>query len=59
MAILVSLDALQVVIEEVAGIQRAPLGFGMELGGEDGPTLVYDTFVGRIVQVDEELFIRC
>ena len=52
---LVSLDALEVIIEEVAGVQWAPPGLGMELGREDRAGFVDDAFIGGIIQIDKVL----
>lgn len=36
LVVLVLLHVLHVLVEEVGGVKRAALGFGMELGTEDG-----------------------
>lgn len=49
-------DILNVLIKEVGAVHRATLGFGMELGREDGARGVAHALVTAIVQVDEVLF---
>lgn len=53
LVVLVLDDAVQVDVEEVRGVQGTALGLGVELGAEDGTSLVDHTLVARIVQVDE------
>jgi hypothetical protein len=53
--LLVLFDGLEVGIEQVAGVKRTALGFGMELGREDGTGLVDHTLVRAVVQVGEVL----
>jgi hypothetical protein len=53
LAVLVLLHAVKIDVEEVGRVERATLGFGMELGAEDGARLVNHTLVAGVVQVDE------
>lgn len=55
LCLLVLPDAVDVSIEEVARVERASLGLGVELSAEDGAVLVDHSFVGRVVEVDEVL----
>ena len=53
--LLVLLDGLEVGVEQVAGVERTALGFGVELRREDGTSLVDHTLVRAVVQVGEVL----
>jgi hypothetical protein len=53
--ILVLLHVLHVLIKQVGGIEGPALGFGVELGREDGAGVVDQTFVGLVVEVGEVL----
>jgi hypothetical protein len=53
--LLVLFDGLEVGVEQVARVERTALGFGVELGREDGTSLVDHTLVRAVVQVGEVL----
>lgn len=55
LVLLVSLNVLNVHVEEVSGVHGSTLSLRVELRGEDRPGLVDDTLVGAIVEVDEVL----
>jgi hypothetical protein len=55
LVVLVLLDVVHVLVEEVRGVERTSLGFGMELGAEDGTGVVDQTLVGLVVEVGEVL----
>lgn len=48
-------DLIQILVEEVRTVHGTTLGFGVELGGEDGSRLVHHAFVATVVQVDKVL----
>lgn len=53
--VLVLLDILHVLVKEVGRVKRTTLGFGMELGTEDGTGVVDQSLVGLVVEVGEVL----
>jgi len=53
--LLVLLDGLEVCVEKVARVERTALGLRVELGREDGTSLVDHTLVRAVVQVGEVL----
>jgi len=55
LVVLVLCHVLHVLVEEVRRVKRATLGFGMELGTEDGTRVVDQTLVGLVVEVGEVL----
>jgi hypothetical protein len=55
LVVLVLLDALDVLVEEVGGVERAALGFGVELRAKDGARVVDQAFVGLVVEIREVL----
>lgn len=53
--LLEQLDVFKILVEQVRAVHRATLGFGVELGRENGPGLVKHALVAAIVQVDKVL----
>ena len=52
--VLVLADAVEVDVKEVRRIERPAFRLRVELGAEDGTTLVDDTLVAGVVQVDKK-----
>lgn len=53
LVVLVLEDTVKVDVEQVRRVERATLGFRVELGAEDGTRLVDHALVARVVQVGE------
>lgn len=53
--VLVLLDILHVLVEKVGRVERAALGFRVELSTEDGARVVDEAFIGLVIQIGEVL----
>jgi len=53
LAVLVLGNAVEVRVEEVGTVEGAALGFGMELGREDGARFVDHSFIAGVIEIDE------